>query len=145
MQGHAVAGELLQIALAEGQRVRLRVASGSMWPLLRPGDQVEVTPVPLADLRPGALVVRAVPDGSFVVHRLLGLQGETIITGGDALPRADPPWPADQLAGRVSAAWRGGRPIRLAARWPRPLGRLLAGWLRLRSLAGRLCRWMKHK
>jgi hypothetical protein len=140
-----VAAGLAQTALAEGQRVRLRVISNSMWPLLRPGDEVEVAPASLADLRPGALVVRAAADGSFVTHRLRALRGETIITGGDSLPGADLPWPIGQLAGRVSAAWRAGRPIRLEARWARPVGRLLAGWLRLRGLAGRLRRWMRLK
>lgn len=133
---------LARTALAEGQSLRLRVVSGSMRPLLRPGDELAVAPVTLADLRPGNLVVRAAPDGSFVIHRLLALKDGMLLTRGDSLPGADPPWPADQLAGRVIAAWRAGRPIQMQARWIW-VGRLLAGGLLLRRYRSQLVRRIK--
>ncbi|PKO20725.1 MAG: hypothetical protein CVU38_18570 [Chloroflexi bacterium HGW-Chloroflexi-1] len=131
---------LTRSALADGRMLRLRVVSGSMRPLLRRGDEVIVAPVAPAALQPGDLVVRAASGDDFVVHRLMVCQAGMIVTRGDCLPRADPAWPADQLAGRVVEAFRQGRPIAVTARWPRPVGRLLAGLLLVRSLGGRFLR-----
>ena len=39
-EGAPVADQLVAEALAAGQRVSMRVATGSMMPLLRPGDLV---------------------------------------------------------------------------------------------------------
>jgi len=136
----ATARILAADALADGRLLRLRVVSGSMRPLLRRGDEVFVSPVSPAALHPGDLVVRAAPGGDFVVHRLMACQAGMIVTRGECLPRADPAWPAEQLAGRVVEAFRQGRPIALTARWPRPVGRLLAGLLLVRSLGGRFLR-----
>jgi len=136
----ATATALARDALADGQTLRLRVVSGSMRPLLRRGDEVFVSPVAPAALLPGDLVVRAAPDGGFVVHRLMARQAGMLVTRGDGLPRPDPPWPADQLAGRVGEAFRADRPIPLTAWWSRPAGRLLAGLLQVRSLGGRFLR-----
>jgi len=136
------AHELARAALAEGQWLRLHVSSHSMSPLLRPGDELEVTPVNPADLPPGGLVVRAVPGDGFIVHRLLDVRDGFVVTRGDSQPEADSPWPMSQLAGRVTAAWRAGRPIRLDATWPLYVGRILAGISRLRRFGRRLPGWV---
>jgi len=149
LSGHAAttqATKLARLALLQGQTLRLRVVSGSMRPLLRPGDTVNVMAVAPAELQPGDLVVRAVPDEGFIVHRLLAVHGGMLITRGDSSLYADAPWPAAQLAGRVTSAWRKaaaqdgdelGRPVALAARWARPVGRVLAVVAWLRALGGR--------
>jgi hypothetical protein len=109
-------------ALAAGQTLRLRVSSDSMWPLLRAGDEIVVSPTTTGELRPGDLVVRAAADQPFVVHRLRRVAGERLITQGDGLLRGDPPWPAAELLGRATAAWRAGRSLALHAWWSRPVG-----------------------
>ena len=51
--------------------MRLRVQGSSMWPTLRPGDQVTVEPVTIDDLRTGDWVLLRGPSGLFL-HRFLG-------------------------------------------------------------------------
>lgn len=122
----------------------------SMLPLLRPGDQLQVTP-PQAGYHRGQIVVirqTGTTGETLVVHRVVARRraGDRWcwITQGDNSREVDAAVVAEQIAGRVIAlrrgdhcftletlAWRlGGRLVALAAtaKWGR---RLRRQWLRL--------------
>lgn len=108
------------------QPMWLTLRGDSMLPLLRPGDQLWVTPAPPTYPR-GAIVV--CHDGStLVVHRLIGRQrvGDEWhwLTQGDHCLQPDPPLPAAHLLGCVLAVRRGEQ-IRAIDTGPWRLG----GWL----------------
>ena len=61
------------------------VTSGSMEPLVAPGDVVMIRPVSPADLAPNTVVLYDRPDTGRVLHRILEqLPDGTFRTGGDA-------------------------------------------------------------
>ncbi|MFF2620422.1 signal peptidase I [Oerskovia jenensis] len=89
--------------------VPLTVLSGSMEPVLSPGDVVVVRPVAADDLRIGDVVTfqPVSDDPSLVTHRVVGI-GSTggaagsFTTRGDANGADDEPIVADQVVGRVA-------------------------------------------
>ncbi len=91
----------IELLSAAGGTARLHVAGLSMAPLLCPGDVVIVQ---LGKLQPrlGDVVVRR-QDGALVVHRVVKVTGEHIITKGDASLLADPPTTLDDILGVVTA------------------------------------------
>lgn len=88
--------------------VPLTVLSGSMEPVLSPGDVVVVRPVAADDLRTGDVVTfqPVSDDPSLVTHRVVGIGstggGDRVFTTrGDANGADDDPVTADQVMGRV--------------------------------------------
>ena len=91
--------------------LRLRVRGRSMWPSLRPGDQVTVEPISLGSLRAGDWVVVREREG-LILHRFLGLTRDGfLLTKGDGLRRPDPARSPDDLLWRAVALSREGRTI----------------------------------
>jgi hypothetical protein len=89
--------------------LQLRVRGRSMWPTLRPGDQVTVEPATADDLRPGDWVLLQRHEGLFL-HRLLGFTKRgALLTKGDGHRAPDAPWPPQALRGRAVALSRQGR------------------------------------
>lgn len=107
-----------------GGPLRLLVRGWSMAPLLRPGDLIDLAAVPLAQLRPGAILV--VEQGAgLLTHRLLRAEAGQLWLWGDALPRPDPPIAYGALLGQVVARERAGARLSLQ-HWPWPqLGRAM--------------------
>jgi hypothetical protein len=109
--------------------LRLSVRGRSMWPTLRPGDQVTVEPAALDELRPGDWVLLKGSSGLFL-HRLLGRTREgLLLTKGDGHRAPDPPWPPDALRGRAITFSRQGRTIPISPFSPREKVRTAAHWL----------------
>ena len=109
--------ELVAARLTAGETCVLVVRTGSMAPLLRPGDSVRVTPLGGEEPRRGAVLV--VRQGNFLLtHRLVGWAGagEQLLLQGDACLRPDRPVAADAVLGVVVARRRGGRWQRLPNR-----------------------------
>ncbi|MCS7287078.1 MAG: hypothetical protein NZ653_08095 [Anaerolineae bacterium] len=87
----------------------MRVRGGSMYPALRPGDEVLVEPAKLDTLRPGDVVLLQSDDGA-VLHRFLRFSPQGwLITMGDACNSSDPLWPPEALLGRAVGVVRNGR------------------------------------
>lgn len=114
--GLLVATCLVLSTLAFGlytQRFRvLPVLTGSMQPMIDPGDLVVTTPKPVREVRSGDVIVFHPPgDDDLVVHRVVdvskGASGPTIRTKGDDNDSVDP-WNAE-LQGEV--AWEVSRVI----------------------------------
>ncbi|MEK7585517.1 MAG: signal peptidase I [Patescibacteria group bacterium] len=79
------------------------VTSGSMWPVLNEGDLVFIKgSLKLDDLKIGDVIVWRGLDGrGFTIHRITKMEGEKIITKGDANFNPDDPIAFDQVVGRA--------------------------------------------
>lgn len=105
--------ELVIEKLRRGGTVSYVVRTGSMAPLVRPGDHIVIAPAP-PQFRPGELAFR--PEAPHpVVHRVLAQQTEGaaiwLHTKGDATPHADPLQPAGRFAGVVCSIMHDGRTL----------------------------------
>ena len=109
--------ELVAARLTAGETCVLVVRTGSMAPLLRPGDAIRVAPLAGQSPRQGAVLM--VRHGNFLLtHRLVGWPGGDghLLLQGDACLRPDRPVAADAVLGVVVARRRGGRWQRLPDR-----------------------------
>jgi len=131
---HEIIERLLKEGLERNCRFRLRVASQSMAPLLRPGDHVYVQKADPGRLAKGELVVLR-RETDLAVHRLIAMDGgEGCLTKGDNLPHSDPPIPAADILGRVVAIEQGRRTIDLTQ----------VKWVHTNRMLGTLNMWETH-
>jgi hypothetical protein len=136
----AKALELLRTALErDGARARLAANGFCMEPCIRDGDRVVVAS--REHLRPGDIVLACTLGRAAVCHRLLEVEGSTVVLAGDrsaaveVLPRA-------AIVGVVLGVERGGRELELGPMW-RGVGRVRAAaksWSLRREL--RYTRWL---
>ena len=113
--------ELIRLALQRAGRMRFRARGGSMQPGLRDADVVSVVPADAADLRVGDVICYETGRGRLAVHRLVGREGDCLVTRGDALSWAEHV-PAERLLGKVASVERddgrsGALGRRLRRRW----------------------------
>ncbi|TAK30796.1 MAG: hypothetical protein EPO21_18770 [Chloroflexota bacterium] len=126
-----------------GRPFALTIASASMWPLIRIGDQVIVDPN-LRTCAPGSVVALDNRD-VIVVHRVIASRrapdGRTlIITKGDRSSRADPALPVVAVIGTVVRMRRGRREIDLSKLSWRCINKLVLSV----SLAGITVPWARR-
>jgi signal peptidase I len=127
----------------------LSIQGSSMWPLLRPGDQVLVDCTPI-DIRIGDIVVfQSQPregDAQFIscrsfliVHRVIrrmdSAKGSMYITMGDNMSCCDTPVSMAQIIGRVVCIRRGKRQFVLDTPIWQTAGKLIAAVSRATLLA----------
>jgi signal peptidase I len=93
--------ELSDLLLTSGH-VRLRIASLSMVPTLRPGDEIAVQPASSEDIRVGDLILYA-HRGQLICHRLVEVSGQPArwLTRGDAAGSAGERISPDRVLGKV--------------------------------------------
>lgn len=97
-------------------QLRLVVRGRSMWPTLRPGDQVTVEPVTVDGLRTGDWVLMQEREKLFL-HRFLEFTHDgLLLTKGDGHRQPDSPWSPQALRGRAVVLCREGRIIALTSR-----------------------------
>jgi uncharacterized repeat protein (TIGR01451 family) len=112
-QGKAAAGERTESALFEalardllkaGNSVRFQARGASMSPAIRDGEIVHVTPVIMAKLRIGHILLIKGVNG-FRVHRLVAADPDenSFITRGDCGLEDDPPVGREQILGIAEA------------------------------------------
>jgi hypothetical protein len=87
MQADAPARVIIE-SLRAGDAIRFRARGASMWPAVRGGALVEVTPCAAADLRAGELGAFE-RDGAVVVHRVAAHTATSIRFTGDAVSGSD--------------------------------------------------------
>ena len=107
--------ELMRVArdiTGAGGEFWLSVTGRSMTPLLAEGDRVLLAKVGRA-VRPGQIVLREAA-GSAMLHRVVAVDGATVLTRGDACADVDPPASRESVVAVAIAARRGGRLIALA-------------------------------
>jgi len=76
------------------------VSSSSMWPTLEKGDLAFIRGIEKEEIKAGDIVVYRL-GGEFIIHRVVRLRDETLVTRGDANPRSDQPIGYDKVIGRV--------------------------------------------
>jgi signal peptidase len=110
-----IAAAAVVLGSATGRWRIVPVLSGSMQPAINAGDLALVVPQPVADVRPGQVIVYAIPIGDRhveihrVVHVSHGPLGTDVVTEGDANSSPDP-WTARLNGPRV---WR----VSSSVRW----------------------------
>lgn len=111
--------DMLKESIQQGTTPSLTVVSNSMSPLLRPGDQVGLQIVVLAQLCRGHIVTFSNPrdPADLVTHRVVGTfpdeEASKIITFGDRMLMFDMPISMDDVVGRVIWRCRNGRVLDL--------------------------------
>jgi len=127
----SIVGELLRSSLGEGRSPSATVASDSMAPLLRTGDEVHVTQAAPERLKAGDILLLALPS-DLLAHRFWRTLEQTgdsfLLTRGDRLDFFDPPYPYKYLVGLVITRRRSGNVLSLESGRGRWLNRWLA-WL----------------
>jgi hypothetical protein len=121
---------LTRDALVRGLRVEITAGGSSMWPLIRGGDRLVITPARAAELRLDDVAVVARHDWPLCAHRVIALH--PLAFRGDNNSEIDLPVDAASVIGRVVVVRRRGRYADRDVHLDRPLGRAL----------GRLCRWL---
>ena len=98
--------------LREGVSVKIKAGGYSMWPAIKPGDQVIIEPAGETPPVPGDIVALK-RLGGFVVHRVIKAIGEdnhiVFVTQGDAAFRDDLDSEEYEIAGKVREIIRNGR------------------------------------
>ncbi|MEV2242532.1 signal peptidase I [Micromonospora sp. NPDC049891] len=99
----AVAGfaDLIAHTVSAGRPARIPVTGSSMWPAITPGSVVTVEPAAWSRIRPGDVIAYRHQD-AVIVHRVIEIRGDHLITAGDNKPLFDPPVTATALLGRVT-------------------------------------------
>ncbi len=97
-------GDLLELSdlLLKWGKVRLRIASRSMVPTLRPGDEIVVEPVSVEALRTGDVILFEL-KGQLICHRLVEMPEcpSALLTRGDAASSGGLWIGRDQVLGKV--------------------------------------------
>ncbi len=125
-----LAARVIVDTLREGRPTRWTVRGSSMWPAIRDGATVLVTPCDPRAVRAGEFVAYA-RGGVLVVHRVSAVDVGGLRCRGDALSRDDRAVAWHEVLGRAAVLQQRA----LTVRWPRPrelsaLGRAAVGALR---------------
>lgn len=126
--------------LQQGQQVKLRVKGNSMLPFIVGGRDLAI--LKREDTYAcGDVVLAQLPTGNFVLHRIIGIQGEQITLMGDGNLAGTEQCTLERIAGRVIRIIRNGQEIDcnnkrqrfLAAVWKklRPVRRYLLAAYRI--------------
>jgi ribosomal protein S18 acetylase RimI-like enzyme len=99
---------VVRAALERGQRVRMTVTGSSMLPFIRDSDEVELEHMS-SPPAPGDLVLAQVPEGLYVLHRVVKVEGEAFFLSGDAQNHLDGPFTLRDALGRVTMIYHNGR------------------------------------
>src|SRR5215472_12937486 len=102
--------QLVLEVLNDFGRARLRVTGTSMLPALLPYDVVTLTRFRREELAIGEIVAFQRTSRIFV-HRVVGIQGDQVLTRGDAHIQLDPPITRDEILGRLETVERFGHAL----------------------------------
>ena len=131
---------LARQTLLSAGRLRLRALGSSMLPAILPGDLLTFRSAKDSDVAAGRIVLVATNDREWRVHRIAALDGDWVVTRGDALRHLDPPTTRASLLGVLEVQQRGDR-ILATDRSPNRLVPSTSRWLlRHLPLAHRLAR-----
>jgi signal peptidase I len=106
-----VASALIADLLARGHAVRFRAAGASMNPIIRGEDYLHVAPL-TTPVRRGDVVL-TIANRGLTAHRVIALNGESLVTRGDNAPADDAPVDRDRVLGVVTHAECDGRKRRI--------------------------------
>jgi len=89
---------LIADAVSAGASLEIIAASGSMRPLIKVGSRVIVQPKK-PPFRIGEIALQRLPSGAALLHRIIAIDGDMVVTMGDALETPDTPCRVDDLLG----------------------------------------------
>jgi signal peptidase I len=118
---------IVEELLRAGQRIRLEVAGSSMYPFIKDGDVVEIEK-PGPRLQKGDVLLVRVCGNSYVIHRVVKVDGEYFFLRGDFQQGLQGPFRRGDIVGRVVAIYRGGRRYTLERGFLRIMSLL---WIRI--------------
>ena len=102
--------DLTQTVLAKGARFRFYARGSSMYPFIKNGDLITISPLSDAPLRPGDIVAFArLETGKLVVHRVIRRMGNFFSIKGDNAPGDGEIVPRAKILGRVNKVERNGK------------------------------------
>jgi hypothetical protein len=122
--------------LTEGKEIVITAGGYSMWPAIKPGDRIIISPPDTDKPLKAGRVAALRRDGGFVVHRITAIQrGKLSIfikTQGDASMIPDP-WSTEKdVAGLVREIIRGDKTLKISRRkMPYFLGKIAATLIRI--------------
>lgn len=135
---HSIKSELATACLRLTGSLRLEVTGWSMLPTIWPGDTLIISTADHRDIVSGDIGLFQ-REGNIFVHRVIDKNdspGE-ILSRGDAMPQADPPFSSGELAGKVQFIVRHGKQIE-ASRKLGMVQRLVAKLMQRSEIACRI-------
>lgn len=100
--------DLVKQQIKDGGSVKFRTRGSSMMPLLVSDRDSVILAKPL-HLKRGDVILFEKPQGGYVLHRIRCVDGQTLITRGDANNQDDAPISADCVIGVATAFERNGK------------------------------------
>ena len=122
--------------LAEGKEIVITAGGYSMWPAIKPGDRIVLSPPdPEKPLKTG-MVAALRRDGGFVVHRVTAIQRGKLSTfyktQGDTSIIPDPWTTEKDVAGQVREIIRGDKTLKISRRsMPYFAGKIAVTFIRI--------------
>jgi signal peptidase I len=145
--------ELARNILRNGHQVHFRARGGSMYPFIKDGDVLEVTPyAEKLIIRCGDVLLIETNTGKFLTHRVVNIKHhhgkDYYMIKSDASDSTDGWFRSENILGRVDVIERGSRRIWLtlpAQQWKASVWVMLAPWVpRFSWLPGRIRERVKH-
>ena len=93
--------ETMHEVLAQGRAITFTVRGDSMAPALQDGDQVRIVASDPSKLQPGEVVMYVDAGSQIITHRVVRVEGTTLITKGDNRHHDDPPVPVERVLGKA--------------------------------------------
>jgi signal peptidase I len=132
---HSVRTDLAAESLRVSGTLRIKVTGWSMLPTIWPGDIIVVNTADHNQIAAGDIALFR-RKNDFFVHRVLGVNRAPmeILSRGDCMPQADPPFASGELLGKVQFIIRGEKRLE-PSRNLSATHRAIAGLLRFESAA----------
>ena len=112
---------LIREVARQGGALRVRAPGGSMLPSIPRGALVRIRGVSDEGITCGDVVLVLTADGEPVLHRVIGVAGQTLRLRGDAALTEDPPAPLSRVIGVATHVAHDGVEHALSRRPPRSL------------------------
>ena len=136
-------GEIRSL-LSEGKRVKLRAKGSSMRPFIRGNEDILVL-APSDSVSKGDVVLASINGNRYVVHRVVGINGDRLILMGDGNLRATEECFRSDVFGTVESVIRAGRVHAIGSRHERISAKAWRFILPLRRLKVKLSNRLKRK
>lgn len=104
--------DIIDEVLGQGKTARFVATGTSMEPFIRNGELVDLAPC-VGRPKLGQIVLTRSAGGRLLLHRIVRLQGDTVMTQGDACALADAPVPRAAILGTVVNLPEGGLNLHL--------------------------------
>ena len=112
---------LTRDVVGAGAALHVRAPGGSMRPTIPRGALVRIGPIPGRGVTAGDVVLALAGDGEPVLHRVIAVRHDSILTRGDASINVDPPIPFERVIGVATHVRTGGEEWALGRRPSRSL------------------------